>query len=158
MALNTTFGDGTPITFREMNEIRSAIHRNMVFSRWKKGDILCIDNFSTSHGRQPTYDKGRKVIVAWSHPQDKTQPILPQPGVPVSNVVPYVSPENTLTSTQSTKLSESLLKVDFADSNHVDAILKHRQQYSRDKRRQLASCPNLFQPDSDFWKSVVCSE
>jgi hypothetical protein len=36
MALNTTFGDGSPIAFHEMNEIRSAIHRN------KKGDILCF--------------------------------------------------------------------------------------------------------------------
>ncbi|KAL3908739.1 MAG: hypothetical protein SGARI_002931 [Bacillariaceae sp.] len=72
MALNTTFGDGTPITFSEMNEVRHAIHKNMVYSRWQKGDILCIDNFSTSHGRQPTYDKGRSVIVAWSHPLDKS--------------------------------------------------------------------------------------
>mmetsp|Transcript_27789 Transcript_27789/g.77861 ORF Transcript_27789/g.77861 Transcript_27789/m.77861 type:complete len:308 (+) Transcript_27789:982-1905(+) len=71
MALNTTFGDDEPISYKEMSEIRAAIHKNMVFSRWRKGDILCIDNFSTSHGRQPTYDKGRKVIVAWSHPIDK---------------------------------------------------------------------------------------
>jgi len=41
-------------------------------STWRKGDILCIDNFSTSHGRQPTYDFGRKVLVAWSNPHDKT--------------------------------------------------------------------------------------
>lgn len=33
---------------------------------------MCIDNFSTSHGRQPTYDFGRKVLVAWSNPHDKT--------------------------------------------------------------------------------------
>ena len=34
---------------------------------------MCLDNFSTSHGRQPTYDKGRMICVAWSHPQDKTK-------------------------------------------------------------------------------------
>ena len=73
MALTTDFGDGTPITFSEMNEIRACIHKHMVFSRWRKGDILCFDNFSVSHGRQPTYDKGRKVIVAWSQPHDKTK-------------------------------------------------------------------------------------
>ena len=78
MALSSDFGDGEPITLKEMNEIREVIHENMVFSRWNKGDILCIDNFSTSHGRQPTYDKGRKVIVAWSPPYDKTPHIAPE--------------------------------------------------------------------------------
>lgn len=33
---------------------------------------MCIDNFSISHGRQPTYDLGRKILVAWSEPLDKT--------------------------------------------------------------------------------------
>lgn len=41
-------------------------------STWKKGDLMCIDNFSVSHGRQPTYDFGRKILVAWANPQDKT--------------------------------------------------------------------------------------
>ncbi len=71
MSLDTTFGDDTPITYNEMSEVRSAIHKNLVFSRWEKGDILCIDNFTTSHGRQPTHDRSRKVIVAWSQPQTK---------------------------------------------------------------------------------------
>ena len=170
MALNTTFGDGTPITFREMNEIRSAIHRNLVFSRWKKGDILCIDNFSTSHGRQPTYDKGRKVIVAWSHPQDKTSPpdtsriemvsTLPMssnftkslssdedenpPGaVPIS---PDSSPENTLTSVEAHQLSESLFTHRLAS-----AIGK------ASRRRRLQSCPSMLQFDSEFWTNTVAS-
>jgi hypothetical protein len=72
MALEIRFGDGTPISVSEMNQVRKAVHKNMVFSTWKKGDIMCIDNFSISHGRQPTYDSGRKVLVAWSYPQDKT--------------------------------------------------------------------------------------
>jgi Taurine catabolism dioxygenase TauD, TfdA family len=72
MALHTEFGDGTPITASEMNIVRKAIHRNMVFSRWEKGDILFIDNFAVSHGRQPTYDKSRKIAVAWSDPVRKT--------------------------------------------------------------------------------------
>lgn len=71
MALNVTFGDGTPISLLEMHQIRSAIRRNMVFNRWQQGDLIMIDNFSTSHGRQPTYDKGRKVVVAWSDPLEK---------------------------------------------------------------------------------------
>mmetsp|Transcript_8548 Transcript_8548/g.12416 ORF Transcript_8548/g.12416 Transcript_8548/m.12416 type:complete len:450 (+) Transcript_8548:176-1525(+) len=66
MNLHVCFGDGEPISFWEMREIRRAVHRNTVLYRWQKGDICCIDNFSTSHGRQPTYDKGRKVVVAWA--------------------------------------------------------------------------------------------
>jgi len=72
MALDVSFGDGTPISVREMHQIRKAIHKNMVFNRWQEGDLLMIDNFSTSHGRQPTYDKGRKVVVAWSDPIRKS--------------------------------------------------------------------------------------
>jgi len=72
MALHTTFGDGEPISVSEMQEIRRAIHKNMVFNRWEKGDLLMIDNFSTSHGRQPTYDKGRKIVVSWAEPLEKT--------------------------------------------------------------------------------------
>ena len=72
MALHITFGDGTPISILEMNSIRSAIHKNMVFNRWQKGDLLEIDNFSTSHGREPTYDKGRKIVVSWSEPLQKS--------------------------------------------------------------------------------------
>ncbi len=76
MALNSTFGDGTAITLQEISEVRAAIHKHMIFSRWQKGDILCIDNFSMSHGRQPTYDKGRSIVVAWSQPFNKTQTSL----------------------------------------------------------------------------------
>ena len=72
MALNASCGDGTPISVWEMHQIRKAVHKNMVFNRWNKGDLLFIDNFSTSHGRQPTYDKGRKVVVAWSDPLTKS--------------------------------------------------------------------------------------
>lgn len=71
MALQVSFGDGTPISAWEMHQIRKAIHKNMVFSRWEKGDLLMIDNFSTSHGRQPTYDTGRQVVVSWSDPIEK---------------------------------------------------------------------------------------
>ena len=46
-------------------------------SSWQKGDIMCIDNFSISHGRQPTYDLGRKILVAWSAPINKRSFQLP---------------------------------------------------------------------------------
>jgi alpha-ketoglutarate-dependent taurine dioxygenase len=71
MALHVDYGDGTPISIWEMHQIRKAIHKNMVFNRWQQGDLIFIDNFSTSHGRQPTYDSGRKIVVAWSDPTNK---------------------------------------------------------------------------------------
>mmetsp|Transcript_30355 Transcript_30355/g.54923 ORF Transcript_30355/g.54923 Transcript_30355/m.54923 type:complete len:112 (+) Transcript_30355:81-416(+) len=67
MGLNTTFGDGTPISIMEMHEIRTVVHKHMVYNRCELGDILCIDNFAVSHGRQPTNYHGSKVVVAWSH-------------------------------------------------------------------------------------------
>lgn len=66
MALHVAFGDGTPLSVWEMHQIRKAVHQNTVYNRWEQGDIVMIDNYSTSHGRQPTYDKGRNVVVAWS--------------------------------------------------------------------------------------------
>lgn len=75
MSLHCEFGDGEPIRSGEMSAIRSAIHNNMVFNRWQKGDICMIDNFSTSHGRQPTYDTGRKIAVAWADPLSKANAV-----------------------------------------------------------------------------------
>lgn len=72
MALTVTYGDGEPISMYEMGIIRETIHRHMVFNRWQQGDLLALDNFKISHGREPTYDKGRKVVVSWSTTMDKT--------------------------------------------------------------------------------------
>lgn len=87
MALDIRFGDGSPISVSDMNQVRKAVHQNMVFSTWKKGDIMCIDNFSTSHGRQPTYDFGRKVLVAWSNPHDKSSTCTSPSGEKASDQV-----------------------------------------------------------------------
>lgn len=76
MALDVSFGDGTPISVWEMHQIRKAIHNNTVYNRWQKGDILMIDNFSISHGRQPSYDSGRKIVVAWSDPLLKSNKLI----------------------------------------------------------------------------------
>jgi hypothetical protein len=172
MALNTTFGDGSPITFKEMNEIRAAIHKNMVFSRWEKGDILCIDNFSVSHGRQPTTDKGRTVIVAWSQAHNKNQP-APQPcmvsssgaektvistkqeeTVPDLLETPDVSPFPTLTKEEanelkgSIKLGEQLMSA--LSQNMISSSHKNIH-------RRLPSCPELLRKDSGFWRAAASS-
>lgn len=52
MAMHTTFGDGTEIPLADVNHVRETMYKNMVFNRWRKGDLLMIDNFRISHGRQ----------------------------------------------------------------------------------------------------------
>mmetsp|Transcript_6634 Transcript_6634/g.11467 ORF Transcript_6634/g.11467 Transcript_6634/m.11467 type:complete len:349 (-) Transcript_6634:183-1229(-) len=157
MALNTTFGDGTPISFQEMNEIRRAIHKNMTYSRWQKGDILCIDNFSTSHGRQPTYDRSRQVIVAWSQPLDKNQAQLDQgTGLLTSNKTtanseadvpdlmesPDNSPLSTLTKEEAQELKQLFLTNRFEDQMAM-AFSKREQSKKTSVHKRLSSCPTL---------------
>ena len=76
MALHVAFGDDTPVSAWEMHQIRKAVHDNSIYNRWQQGDIVMIDNFSTSHGRQPTYDKGRNIVVAWSDPVTKADAMV----------------------------------------------------------------------------------
>ena len=53
---HTTYGDGTEIDERDARHIRDIMWKNMVFNRWRKGDIVMIDNFRISHGRQVSTD------------------------------------------------------------------------------------------------------
>lgn len=118
---------------------------------------MCIDNFSVSHGRQPTYDLGRKILVAWSEPLDKTSfaPIeeeaivTKQSGVIFDDklvpaalaVTPDSSPETTLTSEEAETLRDSFAlnmavqnmvrKNSFKDSSESGfAVSSHRRNKS----------------------------
>lgn len=64
-SMHCTYGDGTAIDDRDMDRVRDAIWKNMVFIAWRKGDVLVIDNDSVSHGRMP-YRGPRNVAVAWA--------------------------------------------------------------------------------------------
>jgi alpha-ketoglutarate-dependent taurine dioxygenase len=64
-AMHCTFGDGTPIPDADMEHVRDAIWKNMVFIPWRKGDVMAIDNFAVAHGRMP-YQGPRTVAVAWA--------------------------------------------------------------------------------------------
>ena len=64
-AMNCTFGDGSPISDADMEKVRSAIWKNMVFLPWRKGDVMVIDNFAVGHGRMP-YTGPRSIAVAWA--------------------------------------------------------------------------------------------
>ena len=91
VGFHTCFADGTEVPEGHMTHVHDVIWKNMVFNRWKKGDILMIDNFRISHGRQVTllllnsaslvfkkgscmllflqpYSGKRKVVVSWSEP------------------------------------------------------------------------------------------
>jgi alpha-ketoglutarate-dependent taurine dioxygenase len=64
-AMHCTYGGGEPIPDSDMEAVRDAIWRNMVFFPWREGDIVMIDNAAVAHGRMP-YRGPRKVVVAWS--------------------------------------------------------------------------------------------
>ena len=52
VGFHTRFGNGDEIPSRYQSHLGDIIWRNMVFNRWEKGDIVMIDNFRVSHGRQ----------------------------------------------------------------------------------------------------------
>ena len=64
-AMHCTFGDGSPIPDSDMDRVRDAIWKNMVFFKWQRGDVLVIDNDSVAHGRMP-YRGPRTVAVCWA--------------------------------------------------------------------------------------------
>ncbi len=65
LAMHSTFGDGAEIPVAYLRHLGDVIWDNMQFFQWQKGDVLAIDNFSTSHGRMP-YIGPRDIMVCWS--------------------------------------------------------------------------------------------
>ena len=60
---NAFYGDGSPIDSSVLETIRNIYRQQAVIFPWQKGDVLMINNFLTSHGREP-YAGPRKVLVA----------------------------------------------------------------------------------------------
>lgn len=60
---NAFYGDGTPIEPSLLDEIRGLYEESAVRFPWQKGDILMVDNFLASHGREP-FSGPRKILVA----------------------------------------------------------------------------------------------
>ena len=63
--MHCTHADGSPIADADMDAVRDAIWKNMVFFKWRKGDVLVIDNDAVSHGRMP-FRGPREIAVAWA--------------------------------------------------------------------------------------------
>ena len=64
-AMECTYLDGREIPDTDMDHVRDVVWRHMVIERWRKGDVVAIDNHSTSHGRLP-YRGPRTVAVCWA--------------------------------------------------------------------------------------------
>jgi alpha-ketoglutarate-dependent taurine dioxygenase len=62
---NTFFGDGSEISKEEIEELRLAYKKATIEFEWISGDVLFLDNFLISHGRNP-YKGARKIIVSIS--------------------------------------------------------------------------------------------
>jgi len=59
---NAFYGDGSPIESSILDEIRAVYERSAVTFPWRQGDILMLDNFLTSHGREP-FVGPRQILV-----------------------------------------------------------------------------------------------
>jgi alpha-ketoglutarate-dependent taurine dioxygenase len=64
-AMHVTWDDGSEIAAADVEEVRDRIWEHLVIVPWQQGDVLSIDNASTSHGRLP-YEGPRLVVVAWA--------------------------------------------------------------------------------------------
>lgn len=64
---NTCYGDGSPIEAEVIDEIREAYGRETVEFRWRRGDVLMLDNMLVAHGRNP-FAGARKVLVSMGEP------------------------------------------------------------------------------------------
>jgi alpha-ketoglutarate-dependent taurine dioxygenase len=60
---NAFYGDGTPIESSVLDEIRGVYEEVALRFDWQQGDILLLDNFLCSHGREP-FVGPRKILVA----------------------------------------------------------------------------------------------
>ena len=75
------YGEGVDMTWQEafqsddrtvVEEIRGLYERTAIRFPWQRGDILLVDNFLVSHGREP-FVGPRSILVAMAEPY--TSPI-----------------------------------------------------------------------------------
>lgn len=64
-AMHITYADGKEIPISYVQHIQDLIWQSMYFLKWEKGDVIVLDNFSTSHGRMP-YKGPREIYVSWT--------------------------------------------------------------------------------------------
>ena len=64
------FGDGTPITFEQLEHVYDVMRKSCVSIPWEKGDVIVVDNVLISHGRNP-FTGDRKVLACFVEPHAK---------------------------------------------------------------------------------------
>jgi alpha-ketoglutarate-dependent taurine dioxygenase len=57
------YGDGTPISERDLAAVRQAYTDSLLARPWETGDMMVVNNLRVSHGRQP-YQGDRRILVA----------------------------------------------------------------------------------------------
>lgn len=62
---NVLYGDGEPIEDEVIALIRGIYDEARVSFPWQRSDVLIVDNFLATHGREP-FDGDRRVLVAMS--------------------------------------------------------------------------------------------
>lgn len=62
---NACYGDGTPIEDEVVTGIRDLYREHAVSVPWRRGDVLVVDNFLATHGREP-FSGNRQILVAMS--------------------------------------------------------------------------------------------
>ncbi len=65
LPMHVQYGDGGEIPKRVVEHIQGLIWKHLRIEPWQRGDVLLIDNNSTSHGRLP-YSGARDIMVAWA--------------------------------------------------------------------------------------------
>lgn len=63
--MHVQFADGKEIPKKYVQHVQDLIWKHLYFLKWKKGDVIVVDNFSTSHGRMP-FQGPRNIQVAWT--------------------------------------------------------------------------------------------
>jgi alpha-ketoglutarate-dependent taurine dioxygenase len=64
---NAYYGDGSPFSSEDLEEVRRAYKEATVVFSWQPGDILMLDNMLVAHGRRP-YSGQRRILVALAQP------------------------------------------------------------------------------------------
>ncbi|MFC0003437.1 TauD/TfdA family dioxygenase [Micromonospora siamensis] len=62
---NAYFGDGEPIPDEVATGLRELYREHAVSVPWQRGDVLVVDNFLATHGREP-FSGDRQILVAMS--------------------------------------------------------------------------------------------
>lgn len=60
---NAFYGDGSPIESSVLEEVREVYRQAAVTPGWRQNDVMMLDNFLASHGREP-FEGPRRVLVA----------------------------------------------------------------------------------------------